>query len=56
MSDVYRRFVVKKYVWARTALEAIEVSESEPVIVVIDNVEEPEPSNPKPKSAIGLTN
>ena len=43
--DVWRRYVVRKYVSARSAAEAMELSESQPIIEVNEMKESPETSN-----------
>lgn len=56
-SDIWRNFVIRKYVRARSAAEAIKLSVKEPVVEVNEMKEKPETSNPEVGSvtAIGFS-
>ena len=52
--DVYREYVVRKYVKARTAEEAIRLSESLPVVEVNEMKDKPETSNGESTNVVGF--
>ena len=54
MADIWRRYVVRKYVSARSAQEAITLSETAPVIEVNEMKDSPEASNASPVAAVGF--
>lgn len=52
--EVWRDYVIRKYVRARSVLEAIELAESSPVIEVNEQKENPSPSNSSEAHAVGF--
>lgn len=54
--DVWRDYVVRKYVRARDAAEAMRLSETAPIIEVNEMKDKPEPVNSEPVSthAVGF--